>query len=127
MARLDEFESRVRTVVADAWPDARIFLWGHVGEGNLHVNVVGPAPGDDAVDAAVLRLVLELGSSIGSEHGIGVAKVGWLALDRGDVDLDVMRAIKRALDPQNLLNPGVLFPLTRDTDPQLGRAGPRGD
>jgi len=85
-------------------------VYGHVGDGNLHVNVLGPAPEDEATDAAVLELVLELGGSISAEHGIGVAKVAWLVRDRGEQTVAAMRAIKTAWDPAGILNPGVLFP-----------------
>ena len=54
-------------------------------------------------------LVAELGGSISAEHGVGIAKRRWLGLTRGAVDMAAMRAIKRALDPAGLLNPGVLF------------------
>jgi FAD/FMN-containing dehydrogenase len=57
----------------------------------------------------VLRLVIDMGGSISSEHGIGVAKARWLAADRGAADVAAMRAIKGALDPRGLFNPGVLF------------------
>jgi FAD/FMN-containing dehydrogenase len=77
--------------------------------GNLHVNVIGPALDDDTVDERVLRLAAGLGGSIAAEHGIGVAKTGWLGLTRGEAELDAMRRIKTALDPRGLLNPGVLF------------------
>ena len=94
-------------------PDARTFLYGHVGDGNLHVNVLGPPPEDEAIDDAVLELAIEHGGTVSAEHGIGIAKVGWLAADRGASDVAAMRAIKRALDPDGRMNPGVLF----DPDP----------
>jgi FAD/FMN-containing dehydrogenase len=72
--------------------------------------VVGPPPEDEAVDAAVLELAIATGGTISAEHGIGVAKVAWLQADRGAADVAVMRAIKRALDPEDVLNPGVLLP-----------------
>jgi FAD/FMN-containing dehydrogenase len=84
-------------------------VYGHVGDGNVHVNILGPAPDDEAVDDAVLELVLELGGSVSAEHGIGVAKVEWLVRDRGADAVAAMRAIKRAWDPAGILNPGVLF------------------
>jgi FAD/FMN-containing dehydrogenase len=85
-------------------------LFGHVGDGNLHVNVVGPDPSDDSVDEAVLTVVARHGGTISSEHGVGVAKVPWLGLSRSPEEIAAMRAIKSALDPESLLNPGVLFP-----------------
>ncbi len=110
VGRLGEFERRVRAAVSSVAPEARTVLYGHIGDGNLHVNVLGVAPDDEAVDEAVLRLVIELEGSIAAEHGIGVAKARWLEADRGAPDVAAMRAIKRALDPQGILNPGVIFP-----------------
>jgi len=111
-ARLARFESEVRQRLAAAVPEARPVLFGHVGDGNLHVNVLGVGPDDDRADDAVLRLVAELGGSISAEHGVGVAKVPWLHLTRSSADITAMRRIKDALDPQGILNPGVIFPAT---------------
>ena len=88
-----------------------VHIWGHLGDGNLHVNVVGPAPEDDRIDDAVLRLCAAMGGSIGAEHGIGRAKVRWLGLSRSPAELAAMRAVKGAFDPTGLLNPGVLLPV----------------
>lgn len=91
----------------------RTFLFGHVGDGNIHVNVVGPEPDDETVDDAVFQLVASLGGSISAEHGIGTAKNRWLHLGRSDAELAAMRAIKQALDPRGILNPAVLMPPAR--------------
>jgi FAD/FMN-containing dehydrogenase len=107
-ARLPAFAAEVRSAVQARRPGAEVFLFGHVGDGNLHVNVVGPDPDDDAVDRAVLELVARRGGSISAEHGIGVAKVGALELVRRPGELAAMRAVKAALDPTGILNPGVL-------------------
>jgi FAD/FMN-containing dehydrogenase len=109
MARYAELVERAPSAVAAVAPGARTISYGHVADGNLHVNVLGPAPEDGAADAAVLELVLELGGSISAEHGIGVAKVDWLVRDRGESTVAAMRAIKDAWDPLGILNPGVLF------------------
>ncbi len=109
IGRIGAFDLAVRETIGAVAPDARIFIYGHVGDGNLHVNVLGPDPDDEAVDDAVLGLAIASGGAVSAEHGIGVAKVGWLERDRGPADVAAMRAIKRALDPENLLNPGVLF------------------
>jgi FAD/FMN-containing dehydrogenase len=110
VGRLGAYARSVRDAITAAAPGARTFLYGHVLDGNLHVNVVGPPPDDEAVDAAVLQLAIEMGGTVSAEHGIGVAKVRWLVADRGPTDVAAMRAIKHALDPDGILNPGVLFP-----------------
>jgi FAD/FMN-containing dehydrogenase len=110
LARLPEFEQRVRGAIAAADPAARPILFGHAGDGNLHVNILGLAPDDERPDDAVLRLVAELGGSISAEHGIGIAKMPWLHLTRSAADREAMRAIKSALDPAGILNPGVVIP-----------------
>jgi FAD/FMN-containing dehydrogenase len=109
LARYAELVERAPEVAASAHPGARTIVYGHVGDGNLHVNVLGPDPDDDAVDDAVLALVVELGGSVSAEHGIGVAKVDWLERDRGPETVAAMRALKAAWDPGGIMNPGVLF------------------
>lgn len=106
LARLGAFLAGLPDAVAPY----DVFVFGHLAMGNLHVNVVGPASDDDTVDEAVLRLAAGHGGSIAAEHGIGVAKVRWLPLTRSPAELDVMGRIKRAFDPEALLNPGVLLP-----------------
>ncbi|HEX9623219.1 MAG TPA: FAD-binding oxidoreductase [Streptosporangiaceae bacterium] len=98
-------------VLAASTPSAAsVIVFGHIGVGNLHVNVLGPDPADTSVDDAVARLAAAHGGSVAAEHGIGRAKVGWLAWSRSAAEISAMRAIKAALDPQGLLNPGVLVP-----------------
>jgi FAD/FMN-containing dehydrogenase len=86
-----------------------MIVFGHIGVGNLHVNVLGPDPADQAVDEAVLGLAAAYGGSISAEHGIGRAKARILRLNRSPQEIAAMRAIKAGLDPAGLLNPGVLF------------------
>ena len=90
-------------------PDARVVWFGHLGDGNLHVNILGLPPDDFTVDDGVLDLVTAMGGSISAEHGIGIAKRAALERSAGSADLAAMRAIKRALDPRGILNPGVLI------------------
>ena len=108
--RLAEFVTAVRELVASTAPGARLILFGHIGDGNLHVNVIGPPPEDESLDEAVLELVASMEGSISAEHGIGRAKAAWLPLSRTPAELAVMRSLKAAVDPSGLLNPGVLFP-----------------
>lgn len=102
--------ARLPATVAEVAPAARTFVFGHLAEGNLHVNVLGADTGDQRVEDAVLRLVAGAGGAISAEHGVGRAKVRWLDLTRSPADIAAMRALKRALDPAGLLNPGVLLP-----------------
>lgn len=124
-ARLADFESLVRARLAETSPRVRPVLFGHAGDGNLHVNILGADPDDESPDDAVLRLVASLGGSISAEHGIGIAKKRWLNLTRSPADIQAMRAIKRALDPAGILNPGVIFdlepsPVVNSTPPLRG-------
>lgn len=109
LARYAELVERAPEVAEAVHAGARTIVYGHVGDGNLHVNVLGPPAEDDSVDDAVLGLVVALGGSVSAEHGIGVAKVGWLERDRGADTVAAMRALKRAWDPDGIMNPGVLF------------------
>jgi glycolate dehydrogenase FAD-linked subunit len=109
-SRLAEFLAAVERVATET--DVLVAVVGHAGDGNMHPNVVF-----DQTDAAqskraqrafdkIMAVGLELGGTITGEHGIGVLKMDWLATELGPVSLDVHRAIKRALDPQGILNPG---------------------
>jgi FAD/FMN-containing dehydrogenase len=108
------FERELRALVDRA--GGRLILFGHLAEGNFHANVIG-ASDPDALTGAVLRAVAARGGTISAEHGIGVAKARWLSLVRSPVELELMRATKRAWDPAGLLNPGVILP----PEPRAGR------
>ncbi|HEX6424723.1 MAG TPA: FAD-binding oxidoreductase [Acidimicrobiales bacterium] len=103
------FCADVVDAVTAARPGAELLLFGHVGDGNVHVNVVGPPADDEEVDDVVLGLVVARGGSISAEHGIGTLKRRWLERDRSPAEVAAMRAIKAALDPDGILNPAVLF------------------
>jgi FAD/FMN-containing dehydrogenase len=104
-AFVDEIPRRLRE-----WnPSARAWLFGHAADGNVHVNVTGVDPDNEAVDELVLRLVADAGGSISAEHGIGRAKARWLHLNRTPAEVTAFRAIKDALDPDGIMNPGVLL------------------
>jgi FAD/FMN-containing dehydrogenase len=107
LARIAAFRADLDEVIATA--AARAIVFGHIGAGNLHVNVLGPDPDDDAVDNAVFALAAAHGGTISAEHGIGRAKAAMLHLSRSAAEIAAMRAVKSGLDPAGLLNPGVLF------------------
>jgi len=109
LSRLAEFARRVPEAVSSRAPDARVILFGHLGDGNVHVNVLGLDPDDESVDVAVLELAAACGGTISAEHGVGVAKAAHLGLVRDAGELRAMGAIKHALDPGGLLNPGAVL------------------
>ncbi len=110
VAQLASFVPAVRAAVAQVNGEAHTWLFGHIGDGNLHVNITGIDPDDDSIDDAVLQLVASYGGSISAEHGIGTAKKRWLHLARSPEEINAFRNIKNALDPYGILNPNVLLP-----------------
>ncbi|MDB6014016.1 MAG: D-2-hydroxyacid dehydrogenase [Gammaproteobacteria bacterium] len=111
---LPDFVERASRWVEDNVPDGRLVIYGHVGDGNLHFNL-NQAPGSDrniflarepAIKRALHDLVSEFGGSFSAEHGIGRLKVGELEHYASPVEIDLMRAVKKALDPNGVLNPG---------------------
>jgi FAD/FMN-containing dehydrogenase len=108
--RLAAFVRAVPDRVRAVAPAAEVWLFGHAGDGNVHVNVTGVEPDDERVTDAVLTFVAELHGSISAEHGIGTAKRRYLHLVRDEPTIATCRAIKAALDPKRILNPHVLLP-----------------
>ncbi|MGA7776303.1 MAG: FAD-binding oxidoreductase [Paraburkholderia sp.] len=95
------------------WPNATILIYGHLGDGNLHIVVQEPDwPPSTApeVQKVVYGVTGDMGGSVSAEHGIGVKKLGVLALSRSPAELAAMKTVKAALDPRNILNPGKLMP-----------------
>lgn len=116
VSRMAEFIALGSQRVTEAFPEAVVFCFGHVGDGNVHFNFASPSPGRaeefmqsaGAISAIVYDTVAEFDGSISAEHGIGVMKSAELAA-RKPVDVTVMRAIKQALDPKGIMNPRVLL------------------
>ena len=107
---LAAFVHDIPGLVAGVADTATVWLFGHVGDGNVHVNVTGVAPGDERIDDVVLRAAVSRGGSISAEHGIGRAKVRWFHLAHTAAEIDAMRALRRAFAPDGICNPGVLLP-----------------
>lgn len=115
VSAIPEFVRLADAKLEAAFPGARLVNYGHLGDGNLHYNVQAP-DGADAeaflqnqekpINALVYDMVDQFGGSISAEHGIGSLKREKLAQHKSPVALDLMRSIKQALDPQNLMNPG---------------------
>ena len=115
VSRIPEFVETTDALLARALPGIRLVNFGHLGDGNLHYNVQAPDGGDAAaflrdheeeVNALVYDSVARFDGSISAEHGVGSLKVEKLEQHKSPVALGMMRAIKQALDPHNLMNPG---------------------
>ena len=100
--------SSVAGVVAEVDPGAVVITFGHVADGNVHVNIVPAAPADGRHEDAVFSFVASLGGSISAEHGIGALKARWLALARSEAERGLFGRIRSAFDPAGTLNPNVL-------------------
>jgi FAD/FMN-containing dehydrogenase len=114
VAALEAFCAELDAIFAARYPDWEICLFGHIGDGNLHINVMKP----DAIDRPtflaktkeadhdLFALVKKHAGSISAEHGIGLLKKPYLGYSRSEGEMAVMRAVKRALDPNGIMNPG---------------------
>ncbi|MWD26802.1 FAD-binding protein [Aquicoccus sp. SCR17] len=111
--RVAEFLEKADARVAEIAPEARSLVVAHLGDGNVHYpvqNVPEDAEVQDRIVEAVEDVVLELGGSFSAEHGIGLSKLPSMRRRKNPVALDMMRAIRRAVDPQGIMNPGKLLP-----------------
>ncbi|WP_210418991.1 FAD-binding oxidoreductase [Bradyrhizobium sp. NAS80.1] len=115
--RVPELLRRSRAVIESDFPEATVVPFGHVGDGNIHLNVVLPATlgaeraaeQGKQISQAIYDIVLSLGGTFSAEHGIGRAKVDMLEAKRDPIELDLMRRIKAALDEDGSFNPGTVF------------------
>jgi FAD/FMN-containing dehydrogenase len=117
VARVSAFSSRWRDLAAEHLPDVEALVFGHVGDGNLHLNLLPPPdmPSERfhelcrAFDERTYALVREHQGSVSAEHGIGLLKREHLHYSRTPTEIDMMRAIKGAVDPAGIFNPGKIF------------------
>jgi D-lactate dehydrogenase (cytochrome) len=115
---MEQFLEQATPAVEKLVPGVRVVAFGHLGDGNVHFNLSQPPGADGAeflarwgeVSHRVHEIAIRLGGSFSAEHGIGALKVGDLARWRGGVPVDLMRSVKRAIDPLGIMNPGKLFP-----------------
>ena len=115
VSRIPEFVAETNALLLQRFPGARLVVYGHLGDGNLHYNVQAPENEDQArfldeqeapMNALVYEVVDRYRGSISAEHGVGSLKVDSLPKHKSPVALGMMRAIKQGLDPHNLMNPG---------------------
>ncbi|MDK9704107.1 MAG: FAD-binding oxidoreductase [Sulfuritalea sp.] len=117
VSRIAEFIARADAALQAAFPQVRIVCFGHIGDGNLHYNQSRPDAQSNAefiaqtaaVNRIVHDLVHELGGSISAEHGLGQLKREEVLRYKSATEMDMMRAVKQALDPRGLMNPGKLL------------------
>lgn len=117
IAKLDEFATEMQALLSRNYPHLKLFLFGHLGDGNFHVNFLKPPQMEKsefldichAADTEMFETVRKFGGSVSAEHGIGLLKKAALSYSRTPAELAIFRQIKKALDPQNLLNPGKIF------------------
>ena len=108
VSKVPEFIERAGAKLAKAFAKAPVYCFGHVGDGNLHYNIGDAAliARRDEINHLVYEIVDALGGSISAEHGLGQLKREEIARHKPALELELMRAVKRALDPQGLMNPG---------------------
>lgn len=104
----EEVERRLRA----EWPDAILGLFGHIGDGNVHIIIhVGPETRDLhlEIDEIIYGLIQELHGAVSAEHGIGLMKKQFLPYSKSEAEIALMKSLKQTLDPQGILNPGRVF------------------
>ena len=117
ISRVPEFLAAVEAVVSENYPQFEIVWFGHIGDGNVHLNVL--KPDDLSMDefqqrcAEVSRWVFDIvqchGGSISAEHGVGLLKKDYLHYSRSELEVSIMRQIKKVFDPHGIMNPGKIF------------------
>ena len=109
IADMAAYVDRVKARLRANWPSVRAFVFGHMGDGNLHLVISPdglPADARAALERIVYAPLQALGGSISAEHGIGLEKKAWLPISRSPAEIALMRTLKQALDPRGILNPG---------------------
>jgi FAD/FMN-containing dehydrogenase len=120
VSRVPAFIVAAQSALEQRFPGIEVICFGHLGDGNLHYNAFVPGrlradpAAQDAQDVAelVYGILQRFGGSFSAEHGIGMAKVAQLARYKSAVELELMRALKRTLDPGNIMNPGKVLGTT---------------
>lgn len=109
IAQMPDYVARVEAGFRGRWPAGRFWVFGHLGDGNLHLVFSRGGLPDDAretIERIVYEPLAAIGGSVSAEHGIGLEKRRWLPLSRSAQEIELMRTLKRAMDPKGILNPG---------------------
>ncbi|MCC7633439.1 FAD-binding oxidoreductase [Stenotrophomonas rhizophila] len=119
ISAMPAFMAQTQALIGQAYPQFDVVWFGHIGDGNLHINVLKPDATADAefldqceqVTKLLAQVLARFDGSISAEHGIGLVKKAYLDSTRSAAEIALMKAVKHAFDPQGLLNPGKLFDL----------------
>ena len=117
VSRMPDFIREVDQLVAQSYPDFEVVWYGHIGDGNLHLNILKPEgfPVDQFhtncvnVSVEMGQLLADYEGSVSAEHGVGLLKKEYLHYSRSAAEIDMMRSIKRVFDPNHIMNPGKVF------------------
>jgi FAD/FMN-containing dehydrogenase len=112
LSRMEAAIAAIREEIGDRWPNAIRLFHGHLGDGNLHVVVFVPGAPEqprEAIEQVVYAIVGQYGGAVSAEHGIGRHKREFLRASKTEQEIDLMRQIKRALDPKGILNPNKIL------------------
>jgi FAD/FMN-containing dehydrogenase len=110
---MEEYIQKIKSSLQNSWTDVYFYAFGHMGDGNLHLFVSCGNDDPDTkhrVSEIIYKPLQQIGGSITGEHGIGLEKKPWLYLSRTPQEIQLMKSIKKALDPRGTLNPGKLLP-----------------
>jgi len=110
ISAMPAFLAETQALIGQAYPHFDVVWFGHIGDGNLHINVLGAGEHAARITDVALQGAIDLDGTISAEHGIGVAKAVWLERLKGPSTMAALRSVKRALDPSGVFNPGVLLP-----------------
>lgn len=114
MRSVEQYIAATRAALTEVWPEQRMFVFGHLGDGNIHLAIsAGPDSGSarEKVEGIVYRSLGAIGGSVSAEHGIGLEKKPYLSWCRSDAEIEVMKVLKNAMDPNGILNRGKIFDL----------------
>ncbi|GGU62177.1 FAD-binding oxidoreductase [Pseudomonas laurentiana] len=119
VSKVPAFLKDIDAIVGEHYPDFEVVWYGHIGDGNLHLNILKPEnlSKDEffakcaAVNKWVFETVEKYNGSISAEHGVGMTKRDYLAYSRSPVEIEYMKAVKAAFDPNGIMNPGKIFPV----------------
>ncbi|MCB0412397.1 MAG: FAD-binding oxidoreductase, partial [Bdellovibrionales bacterium] len=119
ISKVPEFLEKMNALLEKEYPQFEVVWFGHIGDGNLHINILKPADWDSKrfvdeckrVNDHMYDLIQKLQGSVSAEHGVGLTKKPYLQFTRSQVEIEYLKGIKRVFDPDGIMNPGKLMDL----------------